>query len=184
MLKPTRRELLGGLIAAACSDRAAAAAQPKLRAIRDHLRQRARQVKLPSVSFALALGEKILGVQALGDADLENRVPASSRSLYRLCSISKALTAVATLQLVDHKRLDLDAAIETYLEDLPKAWRSITTRQLLGHSSGIRHYRNQAEVYQSRHYERLQDAFDLFRDDPLLFEPGSKVQYSTSVLKY
>lgn len=115
----------------------------------------------------------------IGLADLENRVPATSRSVYRLCSISKALSVVAALQLAEKHQLSLDEPIRTYIPATPEAWSRITVRQLISHRSGIRHYRNEAEVHQTKHYQQLEEALEIFRDDPLLFEPGTKIQYST-----
>jgi len=51
---------------------------------------------------------------------------------------------------------------------------------LLGHLSGIRHYRqDDSDLYSSKHYAGISDAFEMFANDPLLFEPGTKMNYTT-----
>ncbi len=134
---------------------------------------------MPGLSIAVATRAGVVFSEGFGTADLENRVAATSQSVYRLCSISKALTAVAALQLAETQKLALDASVAKYLPEAPETWRSITPRQLLSHTSGIRHYRNDAEEFQTKHYQNLAEALELFRDDYLLFKPGTSVQYST-----
>jgi CubicO group peptidase (beta-lactamase class C family) len=54
----------------------------------------------------------------------------------------------------------------------------VTSRLLLGHQSGVRHYRGN-EIESTRHYTNRTEPLDIFKNDPLLFEPGSKFSYST-----
>lgn len=116
--------------------------------------------------------------QGFGLADLENQVPATSRTIYRLASISKPVTAVAVMQLVEQGKIDLDAPIQTYVKAFPPKPHTITTRQLLAHMGGIRHYRND-EIASTRRYRNVVDALAIFRDDPLAVEPGTRFLYST-----
>src|SRR5262249_1874724 len=59
---------------------------------------------------------------------------------YEVGSISKSMTAVAILQLWEHHRLDIDASLGAYLNDVPEAWKRVTLRQMLTHTSGIPDY--------------------------------------------
>src|SRR5580658_10472139 len=63
---------------------------------------------IPGVSVAVVENGEYEWAQGFGFADLENNVPASEHTLYRLGSISKSLTAVAALQLWERGKLDLD----------------------------------------------------------------------------
>jgi len=88
------------------------------------------------------------------------------------------MTAVAAMRLVEEGKLDLDAPIQKYCPAFPqKAW-TITTRELLGHISGMRHYK-EGEMDSTHHYAKLTDGFAIFANDPLLFEPRTNYQYST-----
>ena len=133
---------------------------------------------IPGLSVAVANNRELLWANGYGLADLENNVPAKARTVYRLGSISKPITATAVMQLVERGRLDLDVPIQKYCPAFPqKAW-PVTARQLLGHLSGVRHYKP-GEMESTRHYDGIVDGLKIFKDDPLLFEPGTKYSYST-----
>jgi serine beta-lactamase-like protein LACTB len=133
---------------------------------------------IPGLSVAIVTDHRLRWSNGYGLADLENFVPATPATVYRLGSISKTITAVATMQLVEKGKLDLDAPVQKYVPSFPaKPW-PITTRQLLGHLSGIRHYQRD-EIDSTRHYARLLDGLAIFRNDPLLDEPGAKFHYTT-----
>jgi CubicO group peptidase (beta-lactamase class C family) len=117
-----------------------------------------------------------------GLADIENDVPAKATTVYRLASVSKPITAVATMQLVERHRLNLDDAVGKWLPNVPAALQPITVRQLLSHQSGIRHYTPQEDdssKHYPQHYTSLRDALVIFKNDPLVHAPGTKMTYST-----
>ena len=72
----------------------------------------------------------------------------------------------------------VDAPVQRYLPSFPEKQYPITVRQLAGHLAGIRHYQGD-ESLGSRHYETVLEGLEIFRDDPLLFEPGTQYSYST-----
>jgi CubicO group peptidase (beta-lactamase class C family) len=134
---------------------------------------------IPGISAAIVTNHQLRWAKGFGMADLENSVPAKDVTVYRLASISKTITAVAAMQLNERGKLDLDTTIQKYCPAFPEKPWPITTRQLLGHLSGIRHYKNQEEVNSTRHYTTLVDALAMFKDEPLLQEPGTKYTYTT-----
>ncbi len=114
-----------------------------------------------------------------GMADVENQVPATPDTIYRLASISKMFTAVAALQLVEQGKLDLAAPIQQYVPSFPKKDQgTVTAELLLKHQSGIRHYKGD-EVRSAVFYNRVGDSLVIFQEDPLLFPPGEKFSYTT-----
>jgi CubicO group peptidase (beta-lactamase class C family) len=88
------------------------------------------------------------------------------------------MTAVGAMQLVEAGKLDLDAPIQKYVAGFPVKAHPITTRHLLTHLSGIRHYK-QGEGEQTIRYPTLTEALSIFKDDPLLHEPEARYTYST-----
>lgn len=74
---------------------------------------------------------------AFGLADLEQSTPLRLDSVFRIASLTKQFTAVATLRLVEDGALSLDDTLALRLPDCPAPWRPITIRQLLGHTSGL-----------------------------------------------
>jgi serine beta-lactamase-like protein LACTB len=134
---------------------------------------------IPGLSVAVAAGCKLRWMAGFGLADVENFVPAKAATVYRLASVSKPVTAVAVMQLVESGKLDLDAPIQKYVPYFPRKKWVVTARYLLAHQAGIRHYRNGSELNSTRHYMELRQALGIFQDDPLLFKPGTKYSYST-----
>jgi CubicO group peptidase (beta-lactamase class C family) len=133
----------------------------------------------PGLSVAIVTDHRLLWSHGLGLADLEQRVAATAATVYRIASISKAITAVAVMQLAEHGKLDLDQPIQHYCPAFPQKPWPITSRQLLAHLGGIRGYRNDEEFFSTRHYKSVVDSLALFKDDPLLSEPGTQFSYTT-----
>jgi CubicO group peptidase (beta-lactamase class C family) len=139
---------------------------------------------VPGVSVAVVENGEYEWSQGYGMADLENFVPATSRTLYRLASVSKPLTATATMQLWERGKLNLDVPVQNYCPAFPQKEWPITTRQLLGHLGGIRHYRGDSqddpEVGNTKHFDDgITAGLKFFANDPLVAKPGTKFSYST-----
>lgn len=134
---------------------------------------------IPGLSIAIIDGGKVLRAKGYGFADVENQVVVTAESVFRIASISKPVTAVAAMKLVDAGKLNLDQPIQKYCPDFPKKPWPITTRQLLSHQSGIRNYRDEAEILNTRHYSSIKESLTQFNNDPLDFEPGTKMQYTS-----
>ncbi|HXB18946.1 MAG TPA: serine hydrolase domain-containing protein [Steroidobacteraceae bacterium] len=137
-----------------------------------------RAERIPAVTVAVMTGDRLTYSRAFGAADLENSVPATPETLIRSASIAKSISAVAAMTLVESGNLDLDAPVQRYCAPYPPKQWPITTRELLSHTSGIRHY-NPGEMENTRHYRWMADGFAIFAGDPLLFRPGTGYQYST-----
>jgi serine beta-lactamase-like protein LACTB, mitochondrial len=141
---------------------------------------------IPGLSVAIIQDGQLQWAAGFGMTDLENFVPATSRTLFRLASVSKPLTAVAAMQLWERGKLDFDAPVQKYCPQFPqKAW-PITTREVLGHLGGIRSYHNgydsnDPEMTDVSHHfaDPIQDGLKLFANDPLVAQPGTTFNYST-----
>ena len=120
-------------------------------------------------------------VRAYGMANVEKKLPVTADTRFQIASISKWLSSVAVLRLVDQGKMDLDAPVKTYLPELPPHTGAITVRQLLSNSAGIpngvmQEYKKNAAVadLQLTHLEASQR----FATGALLFKPGSSWEYS------
>jgi serine beta-lactamase-like protein LACTB, mitochondrial len=133
---------------------------------------------IPSISGGVSLSGKIAWLGAFGLADIENNVSAKINTVYRIASISKAITSVAIMQLVEQNKINLDEDVRTYLPYFPKKKWKFTVRQLLNHTSGIRNYRY-GEFNSTESFKSIKDAIRVVMDDSLQFEPGTKSQYTT-----
>jgi CubicO group peptidase (beta-lactamase class C family) len=140
---------------------------------------------VPGVAVAIVENGEYEWARGFGFADLENNVPASEHTLFRLGSISKSLTAIAALELWERGELDLDAPVQKYCPAFPQKPWPISTRQVLGHIGGIRHYKsgeNQGDIEagNTKHFDDpIQAGLDFFKDDPLVAQPGTTFHYST-----
>jgi len=137
------------------------------------------EAKIPGLSVAVAFRDQPVYSKAFGMADLEHRISATPATAFRTASIAKPLTATAVMQLVEQGRIDLDAPIQRYCAAFPEKPWPVTARQLLSHQAGIRHYQKPGESTGTQHYFTIQDSLALFKNDPLLHEPGTKYLYST-----
>ena len=139
---------------------------------------------IPGVSVAIVENNSFEWSAGFGMADLENSVPATPQTLYRLASISKPITATATMLLWQQHKIDLDAPVQKYCSAFPQKDSPITTRQLLGHLGGIRHYKSESqddpETGNTRHFDdTIQSGLKFFVADPLVAKPGAAFHYST-----
>jgi CubicO group peptidase (beta-lactamase class C family) len=114
-----------------------------------------------------------------GYADLENKSPAKAESAYRLGSVTKPMTAMAVLQLVEKGKIDLDAEVQTYVPYFPKKPSPVTVRQLLGHLGGISHYKNPANELHIKEHRSTREAIAIFENFDLVAEPGTRYSYSS-----
>jgi CubicO group peptidase (beta-lactamase class C family) len=114
-----------------------------------------------------------------GYASLSYKFPVNIDTKFDLGSMNKIFTAVSILQLYEQKKLDLQEPINKFLPDFPNS-ENITPHHLLSHTSGLGSFWN--DLYRERFAKirSIDDYLDLFKDDPLLFEPGKKFQYSNS----
>lgn len=138
------------------------------------------EVPIAGISLTVLRDGEMIFSQARGVTDLESSAAATTQTRYRVYSIAKAMTATAAMRLVELGRLDLDHPIGTYMPELPEHVHGITARQLMGHRSGIRHYRDGEWVSVShRECQSPADALAVFINDPLDNEPGTAMAYST-----
>ena len=136
------------------------------------------RLSIPAISVAVVKDKQIIFRSGYGLADLENKVPATADTVYRIASVTKPLTATAAMQLAEQGKLELDAPIQKYAPSFPVKQFPVTTRHLLAHMAGIRNYRRE-EGERTNRYPSLTDALSIFKDDPLESEPGTKYAYTT-----
>ena len=136
----------------------------------------------PALSIAIVRGRDTLVLGGWGKADLENDVPATARTVYRIGSITKQFTSAAVMQLAERGAVKLDDSIGTYLGTLPAAWRGVTVRQLLNHTSGIPSYTNVGPRWVRRWGEEMtpDSLVALTANDTMWFKPGTSWNYDNS----
>ena len=134
---------------------------------------------IPGLSVAAVTDKQLRWSNGYGLADMENFVPAKASTVYRLGSISKPITATAVMQLVERGKLELDAPVQEYCPAFPHKQWPVRSRELLGHLGGIRHYNEKESVEYTTHFDSVASGLAVFKDDPLIAEPGTQYHYSS-----
>lgn len=135
--------------------------------------------KFPGLAVSVGVGRDIVWSEGIGYADIVEETPVSPTSRFRIYSLSKPITAAAAAILWESGRLDLDASVRDYLPSLPDHYAPVTAKHLIGHLSGVRHYRGGEWMKLSQSgCASPSDALYEFVDDPLIHAPGEGFEYS------
>ena len=129
---------------------------------------------VPGVSIAVMRAGRVVKTQGYGMADLENEIPVTPQTVFKIGSLSKQFLAAGIMLLAQDGRLSVDDPVASHYPGTPESWKDITLRHFLTHTSGVL---------------REGPAFDPFKaqpdsvvvrsafDQPLVFPTGSKYQY-------
>ena len=171
---------LVGLLLLLAPGRVAAQGAPteRVAAATDVLETFVDTTQVPGLAGAVAVDGELAWTGGFGYANLQHQVPVTADTRFRIASISKPITATVAMMLAEQGALRLDAPVRSYLPLFPEKRDTLTTRQLLSHTAGIRHYRGD-EFRSDTRYESRLGPLSIFADDSLLFEPGTEFSYST-----
>ena len=138
--------------------------------------------------------DKVLCLEAVGYADIEDNQLMTTNLLFWIASMSKPITAAGLMMLVDEGKVMLDDPVEKYLPEFKGQWliveqdkehqvlrrpkQPVTVRQLLNHTSGMPFKSALEQPTLDR--LTLQDAVRSYAMTPLQAEPGAKYQYSNA----
>jgi serine beta-lactamase-like protein LACTB, mitochondrial len=128
---------------------------------------------LPGLSAAVGVGGDLVWAEGFGYANLEAKTPVTPETKFRSGEVSKALTSAAVGLLLEKKALSLDQEIQTYVPEFPKKEWPVTLRQLMAQTAGLRNDGGDEAPINVR-CERPAEGLQLFADDALLFEPGTR----------
>src|SRR3954466_12511906 len=175
---------------------AVAQAQDRTRAgalIDQKLREAVERKQVPGVVALVTDRKGVVYQGAFGTADVATGQPSSAESMFRIASMTKAITSTAAMQLIEQGKFTLDDPVEKYLPEMAKVpvfdsfdartgnyhlhitSKPITVRHVLTHTSGLGYPFTSATL---RDFKPR--AGGTYPDGPLLFEPGEKWWYGTS----
>ena len=138
---------------------------------------------LAGLSIGVGQGNDVLVAKGYGYADLENDVPATAQTVYRIGSITKQFTALAILELRERGLVSLDDAITKFLPGYSTQGHRVTVHHLLTHTSGIRSYTTLGPDFWGgavRLDLSHEQPIDMFEDEPFDFPPGERWKYNNS----
>jgi len=136
-----------------------------------------------SGAVLVAQDDAVLFEKAYGYANLAHGVPNKLDTKFGIASMGKMFTAVAIMQLKEQGDLHLTDKVGDILPNYPNATvrDSVTVSQLLEHTSGLTDFFNDKFEHRAKHTVRvLSDYFEFFKDDSLLFSPGTQFSYSNA----
>lgn len=135
----------------------------------------------PGAVFLVAKEGKVIYRKAFGMADLQLNVPMNPEHVFEIGSMTKQFTAVSILMLVQEGLVSLDDEIIKFIPDYPTHGEKITIHHLLTHTSGIKNYTKMKSIRELiRNDYSPSELIDLFKNEPLDFNPGEKYEYSNS----
>jgi CubicO group peptidase (beta-lactamase class C family) len=132
-------------------------------------------------SALVALGDEVLLSKGYGMADTETGIANAPETRFRLGSITKQFTAMAILILQSQGKLDISDAACEYIADCPPAWKPITIRQLLSHTSGLPNFTDLPGFAAIKNVPSTPaQTLERIADLPLDFTPGERFSYSNT----
>lgn len=169
-----------------------------------HFRRYVEDGRLPFVQLAVTRGGRMAHYAAIGLRDIDARLPIKDDTLLRIYSMTKPITSVAALMLVERGRVGLDDPVHNYIPAFaaPRVWvggtvdqpvtaparNTMTVRDLMRHTAGLSAAREGHpvdELYKRRGHIHagpvgmtLEQAVDDWASLPLLYEPGTSWAYS------
>ena len=133
---------------------------------------------IPGLSISVSKNNKLIWSEGFGYSDIDSKKKVNpGTTQFRLASISKPITAVGLAILADRNLLNFDESLYTYMPNYPKKKYDFSIRQVGGHLAGIRHYKGREFISSKK--MTITEGLNIFKNDRLLHEPGSKYRYST-----
>ncbi len=135
----------------------------------------------PGAAVRVSKAGVVLLEKGYGLATVERKVPPTPDTVFRLASVTKAFTGTAVLMLAERGAIALDDPVTKHLASSPPAWRDVTVRHLLSHTSGLPNYldRPNSMEWAAREHT-VRQLIDSFKDWPPVFAPGERSAYSNS----
>ena len=137
----------------------------------------------PGCALGVIRDGELAFARGYGMADLEHGVPLSSRSVFRIGSVSKQFAAAATILLAREGTISLDDPVRRWIPELADFGSAFTIRRLLNHTSGVRDYLTLMSLAGKRDEDWYsdQDVLDILaRQTAPNFAPGSDHLYSNA----
>ncbi|MEN8237350.1 MAG: serine hydrolase domain-containing protein [Pseudomonadota bacterium] len=135
----------------------------------------------PGIAFMVIKDGKIIHQKGYGYADIEQKLPITTDTLFDLASVSKQFTAMAIAILEEQGEIDTNQSIRVYLPDLPEYTQSVKVKHLIHHRSGLSEYTNTLFDEKGRQHICNDDIIEYIKTKTSLqFPPNSRFTYCNS----
>jgi CubicO group peptidase (beta-lactamase class C family) len=145
--------------------------------VESFIRAEMQRERVPGVAVAI-VDKGTVSTRGYGYANLEHMVPVTDQTIFQSGSLGKMFTATAVMLQVEDGKLALTDPITKFFPDAPPAWRDITVRHLLTHTSGIPDYTTATFDYRKDYTE--DELAHFAYEQKLEFPPGSRWNYSNT----
>lgn len=145
-------------------------------AVGKYIKSQMEQRRIPGVALKVIQNGKAVKTATYGIANLELNVRVKPQTVFEIGSITKQFTAAGILMLAQDGKLSVDDNISKYLKDTPEAWKKVTIRHLLTHTSGIKSYTGLDGFQIWRHLTQAQ-FIQAISAQPMGFQPGESWKY-------
>ena len=133
--------------------------------------------KIPGLALSVVRDGRVIKRSDYGLASIELNVPVTRQTVFPLASMTKEITAAATLALVESGTLRLDTHLGDVLDDIPSAWKPVTIAHLLSHTSGLPSSIAPDTVNVIPIASTREALYEQLRGDPVR-KPGTAVAYN------
>jgi serine beta-lactamase-like protein LACTB len=153
-------------------------------ALEQWLTQEIEAKHIPSLTIALVDDQRVVWSKGFGFADEERKTHAAGDTIYRVGSVSKPVTALALMMLVEQGKIDLDAPITDYLPEFKPGNpfdKKITLRQMLSHHSGLVRESPVGNYFDVSN-PPLAKMVESLNQTELVFAPEARISYSNAAV--
>jgi CubicO group peptidase (beta-lactamase class C family) len=134
-----------------------------------------KRAHIPGLVYGVYRDGRRIESGAFGYSDIERNTKASTDAIFEIGSVTKQFTAAAILLLQQDGKLRLDDPVAKYLPGTPAAWKRVTLRHLLNHTSGIKNLHGVGK-YLSAEGKEIREVASL----PMDAKPGEAWSYSNT----
>jgi len=107
--------------------------------VEEYLETQRSELGLPGMAAGIVVGDEVVLLRGFGETEADG-VAVRPETPFLIASLSKSMTALALMQLVEEGRADLDAPVSTYLPELSPGGDEVSVRDLMHHRSGLTTY--------------------------------------------
>ena len=146
--------------------------------IRQSIQQLINEEGIVGLAISISYKDSLILSEGFGHSDLNGKKAIEpDKTLFRIASISKPITATILGRLNEENAIDLEESVYSYVPNFPKKKHDISMMQLATHTSGIRHYKSSEK--ENVKPLSIEDGLAKFEKSKLKFKPGTDYLYSS-----
>ncbi len=138
------------------------------------------QGKVPGAVVMIIKNDTVRMTGSYGLANVESGLSSTTKTNYRMASVSKQFTAMAILQLINQNKLSFNTTLDKIFPNFPDYGKEITIQHLLTHTSGLLDYENLMKEDRAEPILDHEVLLLMEQQDSVKFKPGTQYSYSNT----